>query len=62
MNFSLDGIPKRSPKPRNSGLTMIMDKGLSTQEAENLIESGSEYIDLAGEHLLLVIAELVPFL
>ena len=46
MNFLLDGIPKRAAKPRKSGLTMIMDKGLSPREAENLIESGSEYIDL----------------
>jgi phosphosulfolactate synthase len=46
MNFLLDGIPKRSPKPRNSGLTMIMDKGLSPREAEDLIAAGSEYIDL----------------
>src|SRR5438045_7088923 len=46
MNFSLDAIPKRSAKPRKSGLTMIMDKGLSAREAENLIESGSDYIDI----------------
>ena len=46
MNFSLDAIPQRSPKPRNSGITMIMDKGLSPREAENLVEAGSEYIDI----------------
>jgi phosphosulfolactate synthase len=46
MNFALDGIPKRSSKPRNSGLTMIMDKGLSPREAEDLIAAGGEYIDL----------------
>ena len=46
MNFALDGIPKRTTQPRQSGLTMIMDKGLSTREAENLVEIGSPYIDL----------------
>lgn len=46
MNFLLNDIPARAPKPRNSGLTMIMDKGLSTSEAENLVEVGADYIDL----------------
>ena len=46
MNFTLDGIPKRTVKPRNAGLTMIMDKGLSTAEAVNMMEVGSELIDL----------------
>jgi phosphosulfolactate synthase len=46
MNFALDGIPKRTTQPRKSGLTMIMDKGLSIREAENLVEIGSPYIDL----------------
>ncbi len=46
MNFSLDSIPKRSKKPRESGLTMVMDKGLSVREAEDLVESSGECIDL----------------
>ena len=32
----LNNIPKRPEKPRNNGLTMIMDKGLSLNEAENM--------------------------
>src|SRR5882762_7236806 len=46
MNFSLDSIPKRSKKPRESGLTMVMDKGLSVRQAEDLVESSVEWIDL----------------
>lgn len=45
-NFSFSGLPDRTEKPRNTGLTMVMDKGLSVREAENLAESGAEYIDL----------------
>ncbi len=46
MNFILKNIPKRSPKPRDSGLTMVMDKGLGVREAENLVESSEPYIDV----------------
>lgn len=46
MNFSLEKIPKRSKKPRESGLTMVMDKGLSVRQAEDLVESSGELIDL----------------
>ena len=45
MNFDLSFIPERPEKPRNSGLTMVMDKGLSLREAENFCEVASEYTD-----------------
>ncbi|RPH32562.1 MAG: phosphosulfolactate synthase [Bacteroidales bacterium] len=45
MNFNLPYIPERPHKPRNHGLTMVMDKGLSLREAESMVESGSEFID-----------------
>lgn len=45
MNFDLDQIPLRLKKPRTSGLTMVMDKGLSVQEAGNLISAAGIYID-----------------
>jgi len=41
----LTHIPGRPAKPRREGLTMVMDKGLSTREAENFAEVGSEYVD-----------------
>lgn len=46
MNFDLDFLPKRTPKPRTDGLTMMMDKGLSAREAENFTDSSGEYTDL----------------
>lgn len=38
-------MPERPVKPRNSGLTMVMDKGLSIREAEDFMYVGSEYTD-----------------
>ncbi|MBN1184423.1 MAG: phosphosulfolactate synthase [Bacteroidales bacterium] len=46
MNFNLPKIPNRAEKPRNYGLTMMMDKGLSIREAENFCETSAEYTDL----------------
>jgi phosphosulfolactate synthase len=45
MKTILPFIPDRPPKPRNSGLTMVMDKGLSIREAEDFMSVGSEYTD-----------------
>jgi len=38
-------LPDRPVKPRKSGLTMVMDKGMSVREAEDLVSVGSEYTD-----------------
>jgi phosphosulfolactate synthase len=46
MNFSLPNIPQRTTTPRNEGLTMVMDKGLSLREAEDMISASSKHIDL----------------
>ena len=46
MNFKLTYIPERSEKPRQSGITMMMDKGLSLRETENFIEANSHLTDL----------------
>lgn len=46
MNFKLPHIPQRDAKPRENGITMMMDKGLSLKEAENFIDANSEYTDL----------------
>ncbi|MEO8148668.1 MAG: phosphosulfolactate synthase [Bacteroidia bacterium] len=46
MNFQIDKIPARTVKPRDNGLTMVMDKGLSVREAEDLVSTGGNYIDL----------------
>jgi len=45
MNYNLPFIPERPAKPRNVGLTMVMDKGLSLSETEGFIESSAEFVD-----------------
>jgi phosphosulfolactate synthase len=44
--FNLTQLPERPSQPRESGLTMVMDKGLSIRESLDLIEHGSHLIDL----------------
>src|ERR1044071_8844843 len=46
MNFNLSQIPLRIPKPRKSGLTMVMDKGLSVNEAENFMSVSHPHVDI----------------
>lgn len=46
MNFNLSNIPKRTVKPRENGLTMVMDKGLGVREAEDFVESSAPFVDL----------------
>lgn len=45
MNDFLD-LPPRQAKPRSKGLTHVLDTGLSTVEAEGLLETAGEYIDM----------------
>ena len=46
MNFYLKHLPSRTERPRSSGLTMITDKGLSVDEARNLLSAAAPYIDI----------------
>jgi len=46
MNFNLSQIPVRVSKPRKSGLTMVMDKGLSTEEARNFLSVAHPHVDI----------------
>jgi phosphosulfolactate synthase len=45
-NFKLKQIPERTTKPREKGLTMVMDKGLGIHEVENFLSVCSEHVDL----------------
>jgi phosphosulfolactate synthase len=45
MKHTLPFLPERPVKPRNSGITMVMDKGLSIREAEDFMSVGSGYTD-----------------
>lgn len=46
MNFNLTQIPERTTKPRTHGLTMVMDKGLSVEEAKNFLSASSPHVDI----------------
>lgn len=46
MNYTINNLPDRVQKPRESGITMVMDKGLSLREAENFIEVAGIYTDM----------------
>ena len=46
MNYNLDQIPERTAKPRQKGLTMVMDKGLSLRQVEDFIEMGGAHTDI----------------
>ncbi len=45
-DFNLKNIPDRSSKPRESGLTMVMDKGLSCRQAEDFLEVAADKTDI----------------
>jgi phosphosulfolactate synthase len=46
MNYILKNLPVRTEKPRVSGFTMVMDKGLSIKEVENFVSENSDYVDI----------------
>ena len=46
MNFNLSQIPDRIIKPRTSGITMVMDKGLSVEEARNFMSAAHPHVDV----------------
>ena len=46
MNYHLSQIPERTLKPRNNGMTMVMDKGLSPREVEDFIEVAGPFVDI----------------
>jgi phosphosulfolactate synthase len=47
-DFSDDflGIPTRPGKPRNVGLTHVMDKGLNLRDIEGMFDVGGEFVDI----------------
>ncbi len=46
MNFKLSQIPDRHVKPRQQGITMVMDKGLSVEEARNFMSVSHPHVDI----------------
>jgi phosphosulfolactate synthase len=45
MDYLIPYIPDRPVKPRESGITMMMDKGLSVKEAEEFARSSGDFTD-----------------
>ena len=39
-------LPPRAKKPRESGLTLVLDKGLGVRQIEDLLASSSDYVDV----------------
>jgi phosphosulfolactate synthase len=46
MNYQMNNLPERVAKPRNSGITMVMDKGLSLRQVEDFIEVAGSHTDI----------------
>lgn len=46
MNFHLTQMPDRLAKPRKHGITMVMDKGLSLDEAKNMLSIAEPHLDI----------------
>ncbi len=46
MNFNLTQLPDRNQKPRVNGITMVMDKGLSIEEAKNFMSVAHPHVDI----------------
>lgn len=46
MNFNLSQMPDRIQKPRKNGITMVMDKGLSVEEAKNFLSIARPHVDI----------------
>ena len=45
-NYSLSNVPERTIKPREAGCTMVMDKGLSLREVEDMLDRSANFIDV----------------
>jgi phosphosulfolactate synthase len=46
INAEIPYIPERDQKPRENGITMMMDKGLGLRETEHFIEASAHLTDL----------------
>lgn len=46
MNFNINNLPQRTAKPRQTGYTMAMDKGLSIRETEDFLSTCSDHVDI----------------
>ena len=40
------GVPQRDAKPREKGLTHVMDKGLGIRDIEGMFDTAGEFVDI----------------
>jgi phosphosulfolactate synthase len=45
--YNITDLPNRPAKPRDRGLTHMLDKGMSVRQAEDVLSVAAEYIDVA---------------
>ena len=48
LNADILDLPSRSSKPREVGITMVMDRGLSSDELANLVEAAGSYVAMSS--------------
>lgn len=46
MNFALKNLPERTQKPRQHGITMVMDKGMGMDDVRNFLSVAAPYVDI----------------
>ncbi len=46
MTYHLNHLPERTEKPRNNGITLVLDKGLSIRQTEDFCETASDFTDI----------------
>jgi len=46
MNYFLKDLPERTSKPRETGFTMVIDKGLSIREIEDFLSVSGDFVDI----------------
>jgi phosphosulfolactate synthase len=46
MSFDFISVPHRAKKPRETGITMVLDNGLGLTSATDLAETAGEYVDI----------------
>jgi phosphosulfolactate synthase len=47
MNFPLSNLPQRTQKPRQHGITMVMDKGMGIEGVKDFLSVAAPYVDIA---------------
>src|ERR1043165_9330084 len=46
MNFHLNNLPERSQKPRQNGITMVMDKGMGLVGVKDFLSVAAPFVDI----------------